>query len=54
MPTGGKCIKFHESGRTYFWVVPSRTVYTADDNIISRDCYTLAQARAAVREFLSR
>jgi hypothetical protein len=54
MPTGGKTIKFHESRRTFFWVVPSRTVYTADDNIISRDCYNLAQAREAVHEFLNR
>lgn len=44
-----KSVKFHENGKTYFWVIAQATVYNAFDEIVATECYNLDQARAAVR-----
>ncbi len=41
-------VEFHENGKTYFWHIPSSTVTDERGGIISRHCYNLTMARAAV------
>ena len=42
-------VKFHENGKIYIWNIPARTVTNEQGGIISKSCYNLKQARAAVK-----